>query len=95
MKESESGGRAATEGERKRGDQSPMARGVVTLERVNGQEPNLAHFPSSSPPTTVFFPLLRHTASSHTLTLLGAILHLLIARADLHAGGYKCTLGGH
>lgn len=52
MKGSESEGRANTEGERRvgdaGGDQSPMARGVVTLKRVNGQEPNLTHLHTSS-----------------------------------------------
>lgn len=52
MKESESEGKATTEGERRvgdaGGDQSPMAHSVVTLKRVNGQEPNLTHLHTSA-----------------------------------------------
>lgn len=99
MKESESEGRATTEGERRvedaEGDQSPMAHSVVTLKRVNGQEPTLTHFhtspsPASVPHTTQRSLLssgLDHFSSSHTL--VSAILHSLIVRADLYASKYK------
>lgn len=82
MKESESDGRATTDGERRvgdaGGDQSPMAHSVAMLKRVNGQEPNLTHlhiplvFTSSN---CVFPPLLSAVPSPLDSTTFPPLTH--------------------